>query len=57
MAFSDTCQEGGSTLLCLAEKANSFFYCNVIGSRLECWWAQQDLNLRPTDYESAALTN
>ena len=20
------------------------------------WWAQQDLNLRPTDYESAALT-
>ncbi len=21
------------------------------------WWAQQDLNLRPTDYESAALTN
>jgi hypothetical protein len=21
------------------------------------WWAQQDLNLRPADYESAALTN
>ena len=21
------------------------------------WWAQQDSNLRPTDYESAALTN
>ena len=21
------------------------------------FWAQQDLNLRPTDYESAALTN
>jgi hypothetical protein len=21
------------------------------------WWAQQDSNLRPTDYESAALTD
>ncbi len=21
------------------------------------WWAHQDLNLEPTDYESAALTN
>ena len=21
------------------------------------WWAHQDLNLGPTDYESAALTN
>ena len=21
------------------------------------WWARQDSNLRPTDYESAALTN
>ena len=21
------------------------------------WWAHQDLNLQPTDYESAALTN
>ncbi len=21
------------------------------------WWAQQDLNLRPSDYESPALTN
>ncbi len=21
------------------------------------WWALQDSNLRPTDYESAALTN
>jgi hypothetical protein len=25
-------------------------------SVLECWWARQDLNLGPTDYESAALT-
>jgi hypothetical protein len=23
----------------------------------EIWWAHQDLNLEPTDYESAALTN
>jgi hypothetical protein len=23
---------------------------------LERWWARQDLNLGPTDYESAALT-
>jgi integrase len=26
-------------------------------SQQDGWWAQQDLNLRPTDYESAALTN
>ena len=25
--------------------------------RKQRWWAQQDLNLQPTDYESAALTN
>jgi hypothetical protein len=24
---------------------------------IDCWWAHQDLNLEPTDYESAALTN
>jgi hypothetical protein len=24
---------------------------------LDFWWAHQDLNLEPTDYESAALTN
>ncbi len=23
----------------------------------DVWWAHQDLNLEPTDYESAALTN
>jgi hypothetical protein len=26
-------------------------------SQQDGWWAQQDSNLRPTDYESAALTN
>ena len=26
-------------------------------SQQDGWWAQQDLNLRPTDYESAALTD
>ena len=26
------------------------------GERLRLWWAHQDLNLEPTDYESAALT-
>jgi hypothetical protein len=25
--------------------------------RRNAWWAHQDLNLEPTDYESAALTN
>ncbi len=24
---------------------------------MTAWWAHQDLNLEPTDYESAALTN
>jgi hypothetical protein len=24
---------------------------------VDLWWAHQDLNLEPTDYESAALTN
>jgi hypothetical protein len=27
------------------------------GLRERLWWAHQDLNLEPTDYESAALTN
>ena len=27
------------------------------GKVTNCWWAQQDSNLRPADYESAALTN
>jgi hypothetical protein len=26
-------------------------------SQQDGWWAQQDSNLRPTDYESAALTD
>ena len=31
---------------------------NCLLSELEFfWWAHQDLNLEPTDYESAALTN
>jgi hypothetical protein len=41
-----------------------FFWPEVI-RQLACsqptpgrhWWAHQDLNLEPTDYESAALTN
>ena len=31
---------------------NSFERSRTLG-----WWAHQDLNLEPTDYESAALTN
>jgi hypothetical protein len=34
--------------------------CTVVApsnSGEEVWWAHQDLNLEPTDYESAALTN
>ena len=27
------------------------------GTRSEGWWAQQDSNLRPRDYESPALTD
>ncbi len=27
-----------------------------VGPLGPCWWAHQDLNLEPTDYESAALT-
>jgi hypothetical protein len=27
-----------------------------INVKTENWWARQDLNLGPTDYESAALT-
>src|SRR5208283_5429260 len=34
--------------LCQAGKMNR---------RKDGWWAHQDLNLGPTDYESAALTN
>src|ERR1035438_8789576 len=30
--------------------------CRVRASPGDCWWALKDLNLRPTDYESAALT-
>lgn len=28
-----------------------------VGQEGEVWWAHQDLNLEPTDYESAALTD
>jgi integrase len=30
---------------------------NALQGKADKWWAQQDSNLRPTDYESAALTN
>ena len=29
----------------------------ICGLRIQYLWALQDLNLRPADYESAALTN
>ena len=29
---------------------------SVVAGRHLAWWAHQDLNLEPTDYESAALT-
>ena len=29
---------------------------STLGQFTEVWWAQQDLNLRPSDYESPALT-
>ena len=32
-------------------------YCTLLGGWKLVWWAQQDLNLQPTDYESAALTS
>ena len=36
--------------------AGTFRYpCVQVGHSLD-WWARQDLNLGPTDYESAALT-
>jgi hypothetical protein len=28
----------------------------ALGRKMSGWWARQDLNLGPTDYESAALT-
>ena len=29
---------------------------NILTSQQDSWWAHQDSNLGPTDYESAALT-
>ena len=29
---------------------------NIARAKSKEWWALKDLNLRPTDYESAALT-
>src|SRR5690606_12764324 len=47
---------------CLSAAGVSSFYRSVKssglwGPELQKWWAQQDLNLRPIDYESSALTN
>ncbi len=35
----------------------SLFFRHANRSLGEGWWAHQDLNLGPADYESAALTN
>jgi hypothetical protein len=48
------------TQAALAEKPapGRAFSTETIPSRHKnCWWARQDLNLGPTDYESAALTS
>ncbi len=34
----------------------SMFEGKDFSPHLVAWWAHQDLNLEPTDYESAALT-
>ena len=53
---------GGVARICflgdhkVAKTANLWFP-NQRYAPFERWWALQDLNLRPTDYESAALTS
>ena len=53
-------REGSSVSIthCLpgtAPRPQSIFL-RLLQDRLLSWWAQQDLNLRPSDYESPALT-
>jgi len=40
--YMDTCEQSNKDNPC---------------KQLKLWWARQDLNLRPDDYESSALTN
>jgi len=40
--YMDTCEQSNKDNPC---------------KQLKSWWARQDLNLRPDDYESSALTN
>ena len=53
---------GGHSLARLAAGVPLFSGALGLGSgwvvrEMGRWWAQQDLNLQPTDYESAALTS
>jgi hypothetical protein len=43
----------------LSQSAKALFLSHKCGGSRSgfLWWAHQDLNLEPTDYESAALTN
>ena len=41
------------TYMDIFEQSNNDNSCKSLKS----WWARQDLNLRPDDYESSALTN
>ncbi len=51
------CSQTGCTRLIVSDKAvldTDFFHDSLPN---QTWWADQDLNLEPTNYEFAALTN